>query len=132
MPATAEAQARTIGFLKPQVQQIPLRRGEKFSYQGVTAKRIQYELRYEIFGFDQNSISLKMDGQYTGGKMGVKLVKFPLVPNRPHPIPKVVDFGQPNIHIAFLAPSASQFLPKAGLYIALGEVRKTVPLPPTK
>ena len=135
MPSTVENQARSIGFTSPTVHSIRLKRGEKFGYRGVTAEGVRFELRYKIADFTKDKIKLNFDGKYGIGNTieDVALI-FPLVPNKPLLIPKPIDFGQPNLYIAFLAPSASTFKPQLGkpLIIALGEVRDTVPPPPPK
>lgn len=132
MPITAEDKARAIGFLQPKVVQVRIRRGEKFTFNGVTSKGVPYELRYEIVDFDRTSIKLKMEGEVgKNGSFRDIYIVTQLIPNKPFNLSGDISFGQPDIYIAFLAPSASQFRPTVGgpLLLALGEVRDTVPPP---
>jgi hypothetical protein len=134
VPTSLKEQAQVIGFTDPTIQEVPLRRGQKFTAQGVTKGGQNYKLVHEVRDFDDKTITLKIEGHIGTNKLEDIQYRFPLIANKPLKIPQFIYLGQPDIYIAFIAPSAKAFKPVAGrpLIVALGEVRDTVPPPPPK
>lgn len=134
MASSPEDLARSLGFINPRITTPPLLLGAKFRVHGELSNGMKYDFRYEIVGFKEGKITLRIDGAISGRNIiDSNWYTFNFVPNVPFELPAFI-VGLPKVHIAFISNSAKEFRPAPGqpIIIAHGEVRDTVPPPPPK